>query len=333
LFASVLIHELGHSLVAIRRGVQVESISLFIFGGVSALRNEPPGAIDELLIAAAGPLTSFLLAALFYVSGGLLPGASAPRAVAAYMTMINLMLAVFNLLPGFPLDGGRVLRAIVWGITGSLHQATQMATYVGQGIAFLLIFAGVAQLLAGNFLNGLWIAFIGWFLNGAAEQTRHTQQLQESLAGVKVVQLMDAQPATASPAMPVEEFVYDYVLRQGRRALPVDEDGRLVGLVSMNDVKRVPRADWGHTVVGQIMTRAPLHTVTPQASLQSAMNLLAEGDYHQLPVVDEAGRLVGMISRADILRYLRYRDVVGRPAPGTSPLPGERPQPTSAPLA
>jgi Zn-dependent protease/CBS domain-containing protein len=331
LFASVLIHELGHSLVALTRGVRVDSITLFIFGGVSALRDEPRGAIDEFLIAVAGPLTSLLLAALFYVLGQALAGTGAPGAVVAYMATINLMLGLFNLLPGFPLDGGRVLRAILWAATGSLHRATQIASYVGQGIALLLIVLGLVQLLAGNFLNGLWIAFIGWFLNGAAEQTRHAQQAQESLAGISVAQLMDPQPLTASPAMPVDEFVYNYVLRQGRRALPVSEDGRLVGLVSTTDVKPVPRTEWAHTAVGQIMTRAPLRTVTPQTGLREAMHLLAEGDYHQLPVVDDAGRLVGMISRADILRYMRFRDAAGRPVPAPPPVSGDRPQPTSAP--
>jgi Zn-dependent protease/CBS domain-containing protein len=322
LFASVLIHELGHSLVAIRRGVPVRSITLFIFGGVSALEQEPSSAGDEFLIAVAGPLTSFVLAGIFWGLSQLVPEVSAPGAVLFYTAMLNLILGVFNLLPGFPLDGGRVLRAIVWGVTGSLHRATQIASYVGQGIGLLLIFVGLGQVLLGvGFLNGLWTAFIGWFLNGAAEQTRQAQEMRESLAGVRVQNLMDPQPVIADPSMSLEEFVDDYVIRRGRRALPVSEDGRLMGLVSITDAREVPRAAWPATSVERVMTRVPLKTVTPETGLEEALALLAEGDFHQLPVVDGAGRLVGMLSRADVLRYLRYRDVAR--APGGPGLAGD----------
>src|SRR5262245_20240251 len=321
LFASVLIHELGHSLVAIRRGVPVRSITLFIFGGVSSLEQEPSSAGDEFLIAVAGPLTSFVLAGLFWGLSQLAPAISLPGAVLSYTAMLNLILGVFNLLPGFPLDGGRVLRAIVWGVTGSLHRATQIASYVGQGIGFLLIFVGLAQVLAGGFLNGLWTAFIGWFLNGAAEQTRQAQEMRESLAGVRVQTLMDPQPLIAPPSMSLEEFVDDYVIRRGRRALPVSEDGRLLGLVSITDAREVPRAAWPATSVERVMTPVPLKTVTPETGLDQALDLLAEGDFHQLPVVDGAGHLVGMLSRADVLRYLRYRDLSR--APGGRGLAGD----------
>ncbi len=315
MFASVLIHELGHSLVAINRGVAVHSITLFIFGGVAALKNEVDDAWDEFLIAAAGPLTSFLLAGLFWSGGALAPATSPAGAVASYLATLNAFLGGFNLLPGFPLDGGRVLRSHIWGISGSLYRATQVATYVGQGIAFLMIFWGLSQVLSGAVLNGLWIAFIGWFLNGAAEQARQSQGLRESLAGVTVGELMDPRPPTASPYLAAEEFVYQYVLRQGRRALLVVDDGRLLGLVSVTDATALPRPVWAHTPIRQIMTPIPLKTVTPATGLNTALQLLVEGDFHQLPVVQD-GRLVGMISRGDILRFLRFRDVIK--APGQS---------------
>jgi CBS domain-containing protein len=256
------------------------------------------------------------------------PPDSLPGAVLSYSAMLNLILGAFNLLPGFPLDGGRVLRALVWGVTGSQLRATQLASYVGQGIGFLLILWGLAQVLGGAFLNGLWTAFIGWFLNGAAEQTRQAQEVRQSLAGVPVQALMDTRPATARPDLRLDEFVYEYVVRQGRRALPVCGDGRLVGLVSITDARGVPRDAWPTTTVDRVMTREPLKTVSAQTSLETALALLAEGDFHQLPVVDAAGQLVGLLSRSDILRYLRYRDLTGGPptarppgagSPGSSP--------------
>ncbi|MDQ3703373.1 MAG: site-2 protease family protein [Chloroflexota bacterium] len=309
LFASVLIHELGHSLVAINRGVPVESITLFIFGGVAALKSEANEAKDEFLIAAAGPLTSFLLAGLFWTGSALASEGSPAGAVAGYLAMLNAFLGGFNLLPGFPLDGGRVLRSIIWGVTGSLRRATQIATYVGQGIGFLMIFWGISQVLGGAVLNGMWTAFIGWFLNGAAEQARLSQSVRQSLEGVYVEELMDPHPPMAQPSMMVEEFVYHYVLRLGRRALLVVDDGRLLGLVSVTDAKELPRPDWDYTPVEQIMTRVPLKSATPRTSLDAALQLLVEGDFHQLPVVQD-GRVWGMISRVDILRFLQFRDVV-----------------------
>ncbi|HEX2516319.1 MAG TPA: site-2 protease family protein [Chloroflexota bacterium] len=316
LFASVLLHELGHSLVALSRRVRVSGITLYIFGGVSALEDEPSGPGDEFLIAVAGPLTSFALAGAFWGLSELVPAASPPAAVLSYSAMLNLILGLFNLLPGFPLDGGRVVRALIWGVTGSLRRATQVASYVGQGIGILLIVWGLAQVLGGGFLDGLWTAFIGWFLNGAAEQARQAQALRESLAGVPVRALMDAQPATASPRMSLEEFVDQHVIRRGQRALPVVEEGRLVGLVCLADAREVPRDAWPVTPVQQVMTRVPLTSVTPRTGLDTALALLAEGDFHQLPVVDDAGHLVGMLSRSDVLRYLRYRDLIRAPGDG-----------------
>ncbi|HEX2036980.1 MAG TPA: site-2 protease family protein [Chloroflexota bacterium] len=310
LFASVLIHELGHSLVAISRGVPVISITLFIFGGVATMREEADSPGDEFLIAAAGPVTSFVLAGAFWAMSTVAPTGSPAEAVTSYLAGLNGFLGGFNLLPGFPLDGGRVLRSIIWGVSGSLRRATQLATYVGQGIGFLMIFWGLSQALAGAFLNGLWIAFIGWFLNGAAEQTRQAQELKSELEGIGVAEVMDPQPAVATPSMSVEELVYHYVLRQGRRALPVVSGGQVVGLVSITDAREVPQADWRHTTVEQVMTRSPLKTVSPSTGLDTAMHLLVEGNLNQLPVV-EGGVLVGMITRADILRYLQVRHVLG----------------------
>ncbi len=206
-----------------------------------------------------------------------------------------------------------MLRAAIWAVSRSQLLATRIASYVGQAIGLLLILWGLAQVLSGGFLNGLWTAFIGWFLNSAAEQTRHTQELRHSLAGISVGAMMDARPPLAAPETGLDEFVYEYVLRQGRRALPVcDHAGRLVGLITVSDARRVPRAAWPATSVGQVMTRPPLKTAGPRTGLDEALRLLADGDFHQVPVVEDGDRLVGMLSRADVLRYLRRRDPAAR---------------------
>ena len=191
LFASVLVHEVGHSLVAGARGLRVDNITLFIFGGVSNITREPVTAKDEFLISVVGPLISFVLAGFFWLIGLLLPAASAPNAVAGYLAYANLLLGLFNVVPGFPLDGGRVLRSIVWGVTGDMARATQVASYVGQGVAFLLIGWGVLRVLSGDLFGGLWIGFIGWFLNSSAEGSRQEATVHRVLAGVPVTSVMD----------------------------------------------------------------------------------------------------------------------------------------------
>ena len=319
LFASVLIHELSHSFMAIARGQEVDSITLFIFGGVSNLKAEAEDAKDEFLIAVVGPLSSFVLAAIFWAANqALAPGNTPFGAVLGYLAMINVMLGVFNLLPGFPLDGGRVLRSIIWGATGSLRRATQFASYVGQGIGFLMIFWGVSQLFAGSFLNGLWIAFIGWFLNNAAEATRQQQTVRENLGGIRVAQLMDPDPPLVDSNLSVYDFVFEQVMRAGRRAALVGRDGRLLGIVSITDAKEIPQEAWPTTPVGQIMTPAPLKVVTPDADMNRVLEMLVEGTLNQLPVVQD-GRLVGMISRADVLRYLQLREELDLRRPPREP--------------
>ncbi len=181
LFVSVLLHELGHSLVATRRGIRVDSITLFIFGGVSNITREPTTARDEFLIAVVGPLTSLALAGLFWTLGLLFPSASPATAVVGYLASANLLLGLFNIVPGFPLDGGRVLRSIVWAVTGDMVRATRIATYVGQAVAFVLIGWGVLRVVAGDFAGGVWIGFVGWFLNSGAEASRQYVTLQTAL--------------------------------------------------------------------------------------------------------------------------------------------------------
>jgi len=203
-----------------------------------------------------------------------------------------------------------VFRALVWGATGSLRRATLVASYVGQAFGWLLIVWGLTRVLSGDLFGGLWTAFIGWFLNGAAESTRQEQTVQQSVRSVTASSLMEA-PATAiPPTMTVEDFVYEQVMRHGHRALPVVEDGRLVGIVSLSDVRKVPREVWSSTPVSRLMTRAPLVTVAPGEDLGVAIGRMAQRGVHQLPVVED-GSLLGLLTRADVMRYLHLRHELG----------------------
>jgi Zn-dependent protease/CBS domain-containing protein len=308
LFASVLVHEFSHSLMALARGLRVHSITLFIFGGVSTIAGEAERSLDEFLIAVVGPISSFVLAGIFWAAGQV-PGLDGTPlgAFVEYLASVNLILGVFNLVPGFPLDGGRVLRSIVWAVSGSLRRATQVASYVGQGFGFLLILWGVSRLLGGDVFGGLWTAFIGWFLNSGAESSRQQQALTEDLRGVRVGQVMDLEPAMAEPSMTVQEFVFDHVVRRGERALLVADAGQLQGIVTITDAKEVPQELWTGTPVRRIMTAVPLKTVPVDADLAAALQLMVEGTLNQVPVV-ERERVVGLLRRADVLRYLQLRD-------------------------
>ena len=218
LFVCVLVHEMAHSLVARSRGLPVAGITLFIFGGVSTLSAGPRSAWEEFAIAVVGPLTSLVLAAVFGGAYLAVSGLDSPiTAILAYLALINTMLGLFNLLPGFPLDGGRVLRAIIWGTTRSFYKATRIATGVGQIVAFLFIAWGVWQVLTGDVLSGLWIAFIGWFLNSAASDSRQETLVQETLRGVRVSEVMDHQPEVITPSMAVDVLVREYFMGRGKR--------------------------------------------------------------------------------------------------------------------
>ena len=311
LFVSVLVHELAHSFVAKAKGLPVRGITLFIFGGVSNIGGEAARPKDEFVIAIVGPLASLALAGLFWALYRVLPGQDGPLAATlSYLSLINLMLAGFNLLPGFPLDGGRVLRSILWGTTGSLAKATRIAASVGQAFGWLLIAWGVYQVLGGNFLSGLWIALIGWFLNSAADSSRREVMLQEQFRGVPVSQVMEPNTETVTSQITVEELVHEWFLQRRRRALPVSEDGKLAGIVTLTDVKGVPQDRWSQVRVAEIMRREPLYTVGYDDDLDAALQLLAQHDLNQVPVLHE-GRLVGLLSRAEIIRYLQFRHELG----------------------
>jgi CBS domain-containing protein len=292
----------------------VDSITLFIFGGVSNLTREPATPGDEFAISVVGPLSSLVLAGLFWGLMQLLPGHSPAGAVVGYLAFVNLLLGAFNLVPGFPLDGGRIFRSIVWGATRSLRRGTVVASYTGQGFGWLMIFWGVSRVLTGDLLGGIWTAFIGWFLNNAAESTRQEETLRESLAGVSIADLMDKPPVVVAPDLSVQDFVVEQVMRRGQRALPVVDTGRLIGIVSVTDARKLAHDAWPLTRVDQIMTPTPLVVVSPTDDVGAAIGLMGQKGLHQLPVVQD-DHVLGLLNRDHVLRFIQLRHDL---APGST---------------
>ncbi len=311
LFVSVLIHELAHSLVAQARGMAVSSITLFLFGGVSNLQQEPEQPKTEFVMAIVGPLSSLGLAGIFWGLTRLVSPDSIIGALVGYLALINLVLAIFNLLPGFPLDGGRVLRSIIWASTGSLIKATNTAAFTGRLIGWMLIILGLSQLLTGNFLGGLWIAFIGWFLHNAADASRRDVTLRERLSGIKIKDLMDLTPETVTPDTSVDQVVSNILHRKYERAMPVCQNGKLLGIVTITDIRELPREKWAEVPVEQIMTRQPLYTVSPEDTLDKAMRLLSEHDINQV-IIEQQEQCAGILKRADIIDYLELNQELNK---------------------
>ena len=315
-FASVLAHELSHALVARRFGLTVEGITLFIFGGATSIDSDSRTPREEALIAVAGPVTSILIG-LALLGIDLVVSQPQLAALLGWLGFINLMLGAFNLIPGFPMDGGRVLRAILWKVRGNRLAATRSAAVVGRLLAYLLIGLGVYLALrpGGTIFSGLWLALIGWFLSNAAEATVAQAGVESSLSGVRVRDAMDLSPPSVRPNEPVTELVQDRLLRgEDRSFLVRHEDGGLAGIVTLGDVRRLPRDDWAAARVTDIMTRhSDLATIRPDAPLADALRLIQEREVGQLPVVeDEHGRdAVGLVTRRGILRLIDARMKLG----------------------
>ena len=304
-FASIVVHELAHSWVAIRYKIPVSRITLFIFGGVSQIAGEPPSASAEFLIAVVGPLTSFALAALFYLSEPLLVNVAPALAVAKYLALINGMLGLFNLIPGFPLDGGRVFRAIVWGVSKNFRQATLIAASTGRFFGFLFIVVGVWQALRGNVGNGLWTAFIGWFLESAAGAQVQQQMVQGLLVGHKVSEVMGNVCIHVPGDTSLQKLVDEEVLTHGRRCFLVDRGDHVAGLLTLHNLKEIPRLSWATTTAAQAMIPVEkLSTIDPNAELWTAMEKMGRDGINQMPVM-LGNNLVGMLSRGDIVKYLQ----------------------------
>jgi Zn-dependent protease/predicted transcriptional regulator len=308
----VLLHELAHSLVARRRGLPVKSITLFIFGGVSNIEREPKSPGIEFQIAFVGPLTSLVIGGICFLLQVPLRGSDSPlEGILFYLAMTNLLLGVFNLIPGFPLDGGRVLRSIVWRLTGNLRQATRVASLTGQVIAYLFILLGIWLFFVGDLLDGIWIGFIGWFLLSAAQSANAQGMLTSVLSGVRVSEVMNPKPATVPADISLQQLVDAYFLPGGLRYALVMQADHLVGLITLSDIRHIPREQWGQVPVSTAMIPlSRLHIATPQQSLSDVFPLMAGRDVNQLPVV-ENGALVGVLSRDAIVHYLEVRQSLG----------------------
>jgi Zn-dependent protease/CBS domain-containing protein len=311
LFVSVLLHELGHSVVAMRYKVPVRSITLYIFGGISLIGTEPPTAAAGFWISIAGPAVSFVLAALFSLMQPFFAGVASLLALSQYLADINVALGLFNLIPGFPLDGGGVLRAIIWGASHNMRRATLIAANVGRGIAFLFILFGVWQMFGGNFVNGMWIAFIGWFLENAAVAQVKQQTLQGVLSGHKVSEAMRQDFTAVAPDTTLEHLVNDHILGAGRRSLVVKRGDRAVGLLTLHHIKEIPRSDWPSMTASQAMVSAEqMKRVRPDAELWTALEEMDRDGVNQLPVMAD-GQIEGMLSREDVISYLRTLQELG----------------------
>ena len=317
-FGSVLVHELSHSLVAQRLGLPVHSITLFIFGGVSNLRREPESAKSEFLMAAVGPATSLVLGALFWLllklAGDTVLGDPPQQAAASVfrqIAVINVILAIFNLLPGFPLDGGRVLRSAVWAMRRDRRTATRIATRGGQLLAGLLVLWGFYHLTRQDLISGMWSMLIAFFLYNAASASYQQESFDASLRRLNVASLMTREPTGVPVDLPLAALVSTYILPLRGRAFPVELAGELLGIVSVEHVRRVPQDEWPRRRVGEVMTPvARLEPLKPEDDARRAFERLMRGEAAQLPVFED-GRLVGLFERDVIFGYLRMREELG----------------------
>ncbi len=305
-FSSVVVHELGHSVVAMRYKIPVQSITLFVFGGLARIGREPTNSRQEFNIGIAGPITSFLLSGGFYLVTRI-PGASEMViATATWLAEINFVLAAFNLVPGFPLDGGRIFRALVWGITNDFSKATRYAARSGQVIAYLMIFGGIAQFVAGDKIGGLWLAFIGWFLRDAAQESYAQVTIRSALTGIRAGDVMTQDIPAIGREDSIENYVQE-VLRTGRRCYVVNNGEIPVGLITLDAARSVPREDWSNTSVqAAMMPLDKIHWAQPAEPVLSVLERMQREDINQMPVLD-GEHIVGMIARDTILRALQTR--------------------------
>jgi Zn-dependent protease len=304
LFVSVLLHELGHSVVAKHFKIAVPRITLFVFGGVSQIATEPTSAAMEFWIAIAGPAVSFAMGTIFWELRPAFVSFPPLLALTKYMGLMNLGLGAFNLIPAFPLDGGRVFRAIIWAASKNFRRATSIAVFTGRFFGFLMIFLGVWQALAGHFLNGMWTAFIGWYLESAATSQVQEQRMKDLLAGHKVSEIMTRDCAQISDDLTLQELVENHILAGGHRCFVVSHGDKAVGLVTLSEIKKVPRSSWPTTSVTQVMIPADKLNSTPaNAEVWATIEKMERNGIYQLPVVDH-GRLIGIFSRDDLVHYM-----------------------------
>ncbi|MBI1918822.1 MAG: site-2 protease family protein [Planctomycetes bacterium] len=306
-FTCIVLHELGHALVARSTGIPIRGITLFLFGGVAEMESEPPSAGKEFFMAIGGPVVSALLAVGCWALGVFGTQSGWERAVVVmffYLAYINTALLVFNMVPAFPLDGGRVLRSALWAATGSLRKATRWAALGGQGFAWLLIGIGAINFLTGNPVGGMWLALIGLFLNGAARSSYQSVLIRQALEGEPVRRFMNTEPVMVPPDVGLGEWVEKYVYRQHHKAFPVVSGGRLEGIVTTQALSDIPRSEWGRHTVGEVMVRdLDAVTIGPATDALEALEKMQRTGSSRLLVV-EGDRLLGIVSLKDLLRFL-----------------------------
>lgn len=330
-FVSVLAHELAHALAALARGVPVKSITLFMFGGVANIQREPSSPAEEMFITIVGPLTSLLLGAVLLVLGtrgttligdafngsAILSQLQPFRTISTWLGSVNIMVAIFNMIPAFPLDGGRIMRSIFWAFTKDLRISTRWASLLGQGIAWVFIIAGGAMLLGvsvpflgGGLFNGLWIIFIGWFLNNAAASGYRQVMIQDILGDVPVRRVMQTQVPMVSSETSVNELVNDRFAQLDGQALLVTAGEDVVGMVAMNNVRKSEKSKWDLLSVGEIMTPvSQLEYVTPDQDAADALDRLQRLDLRQIPVMLN-NQIIGLLRQKDIMRWLQFQSEV-----------------------
>jgi Zn-dependent protease/CBS domain-containing protein len=310
LFVSIVIHELSHSLAAARFGMPIKGITLFVFGGVAEMEKEPPSAMAEFAMAGAGPATSVALGALWYALFLAAREWGVPAAVAGvlrYLCWVNIMLAGFNLLPAFPLDGGRVLRAILWQWTGRNRWATRVSSRIGAACGVMLLSLGLLGFIAGDFIGGMWIFLIGIFLRGAAQMSYRGVFTRAALEGEPIRRFMQANPIVVSPSTSIAELVAEYLYRHHFKMFPVVDEGRLAGFITTREVKEIPREQWERTTVAQAMRLCTRdNTVAPGDDSLRTLATMSKTGNSRLMVV-EHGRLVGVVTLKDLLGFLSLK--------------------------
>jgi Zn-dependent protease/CBS domain-containing protein len=310
IFVSVILHEFAHAVVARRHGIQVSGIKLFIFGGVAEMEDEPPGPRAEFQMAIAGPLLSVALGLGFLAVTFAAGLADLPRpfgVVSGYLGWMNLILAGFNLVPGFPLDGGRVLRSLLWVWKDDYLRATRVATAIGSGFAVMLIFTGVLLALAVSPVGGIWWLMVGFFLNNASQLSYRHALVRHSLEGERVSGVMMATPVAVAPEIPLRSLVDDYFYRHHFQSFPVVSAGMLLGSVSTQEIKQVPRREWPVRTVGEILVPCgPDGMIGPEEPALRALTAMSRGGMSRLLVVDD-GRLAGIVTLADLFRLVAVK--------------------------
>jgi len=309
LFLSVIIHELSHSFVAIRYRIPITSITLFIFGGVAQMKKEPASPKIELNMALAGPFSSYVLGLIFFILYKLVGDYSGLKAIASYLFQLNIILGTFNLIPGFPMDGGRVLRAILWEKSGDYLSATKKASKIGQGIALIFIFLGLISIFTG-YLGNVWFLLIGWFLYTAAQSSYQQATARGILSGVRVREVMVREVISVNAETPVSVLVDDYFLRYGYGGFPVMDSEKIVGIISLKEIKEIPRDRWTGISVKSVMQQFDDSLITfEDDDISDTLERMVKEDKGRLIVITN-GKMAGLITRSGISRYLQMKSAL-----------------------